>query len=137
MTAYSNDDGIAELKPLQPGTYTLHFKKAGYVESDETYTFQGLVDETFSPTLHSSGGGGSGGGAKRYRVTFETDGGTTIASKSVTAGSTLPLTGNPIKEMYTFVGWGISPGGAVVYSPGSSIVVTANITLYAVYEADY
>lgn len=65
------------------------------------------------------------------------DGGTTIASKSVTAGSTLPLTENPIKDMYTFVGWGTSPGGAVVYSPGSSIVVTANITLYAVYEADY
>lgn len=40
----------------------------------------------------------------------------------------------PIKDGYNFKGWAITEGGEVVYTAGQEIELTANLTLYAVWE---
>lgn len=55
----------------------------------------------------SSSGGSSGGGGSvtRYTVTFDTDGGSTVASVTVKRGDKLTKPADPTKTGYTFGGW--------------------------------
>ena len=68
-----------------------------------------------------------------YWVTFNTTGGSMVASRSVTKGDTLDLSGvtAPKRTGYTFKGWSTIEDGANVVN---SIAPTADTTLYAVWE---
>lgn len=70
-----------------------------------------------------------------YWVTFNTTGGSMVASRSVTKGDTLNLSGvtAPTRTGYSFKGWSTTEGGANVVT---SIAPTADTTLYAVWEGD-
>ena len=70
-----------------------------------------------------------------YWVTFNTTGGSMVASRSVTKGDTLDLSGvkAPTRTGYTFKGWSTTADGANVVT---SIAPTADTTLYAVWEGD-
>ncbi len=69
-----------------------------------------------------------------YWVTFNTTGGSMVASRSVTKDDTLNL--STVKALtrtgYTFKGWSTTEGGALI----SSVTPTADTTLYAVWEGD-
>ena len=69
-----------------------------------------------------------------YWVTFNTTGGSMVASRSVTKGDTLELSGvtAPTRTGYRFKGWSTTEGGALI----SSVTPTADTTLYAVWEGD-
>ncbi len=69
-----------------------------------------------------------------YWVTFNTTGGSMVASRSVTKGDTLDLRGvtAPTRTGYSFKGWSTTEGGALI----SSVTPTADTTLYAVWEGD-
>lgn len=69
-----------------------------------------------------------------YWVTFNTTGGSMVASRSVTKGATLDLRGvtAPIRTGYRFKGWSTTADGALI----SSVTPTADTTLYAVWEGD-
>lgn len=69
-----------------------------------------------------------------YWVTFNTTGGSMVASCSVTKGDTLNLRGvkAPTRTGYRFKGWSTTEGGALI----SSVTPTADTTLYAVWEGD-
>ena len=69
-----------------------------------------------------------------YWVTFNTTGGSMVASCSVTKGDTLNLSGvtAPTRTGYRFKGWSTTEGGALI----SSVTPTADTTLYAVWEGD-
>jgi len=70
---------------------------------------------------------------KKYTVTFDTDGGSTIEPITVEHGKTVgteKFPSNPTKTSHTFVGW---YDGDVQYN--SSTVITKNVTLKAVFEA--
>ena len=69
-----------------------------------------------------------------YWVTFNTTGGSMVASCSVTKGDTLDLSGvkAPTRTGYRFKGWSTTEGGALI----SSVTPTADTTLYAVWEGD-
>lgn len=69
-----------------------------------------------------------------YWVTFNTTGGSMVASRSVTKGATLELSGvtAPTRTGYRFKGWSTTEGGALI----SSVTPTADTTLYAVWEGD-
>lgn len=69
-----------------------------------------------------------------YWVTFNTTGGSMVASRSVTKGDTLNLSGvtAPTRTGYRFKGWSTTEGGALI----SSVTPTADTTLYAVWEGD-
>lgn len=70
-----------------------------------------------------------------YWVTFNTTGGSMVASRSVTKGDTLELSGvtAPKRTGYSFKGWSTTADGANVVT---SIAPTADTTLYAVWEGD-
>ena len=69
-----------------------------------------------------------------YWVTFNTTGGSMVASRSVTKGDTLDLSGvtAPTRTGYSFKGWSTTADGALI----SSVTPTADTTLYAVWEGD-
>ena len=69
-----------------------------------------------------------------YWVTFNTTGGSMVASCSVTKGDTLELSGvtAPKRTGYSFKGWSTTADGALI----SSVTPTADTTLYAVWEGD-
>ena len=70
-----------------------------------------------------------------YWVTFNTTGGSMVASCSVTKDDTLDLSTvtRPTRTGYTFKGWSTTADGANVVN---SIAPTADTTLYAVWEGD-
>ena len=74
----------------------------------------------------------SGGGVTRYTVKFDTDGGSEIASKTVTRNSKIAEPTAPEKEGYTFMGWFTDESLTVAYDFDSK--VTKSITLYAKWE---
>ncbi len=67
-----------------------------------------------------------------YWVTFNTTGGSMVASRSVIKGGTLNLSGvtAPTRTGYRFNGWSTTADGALI----SSVTPTADTTLYAVWE---
>ena len=67
-----------------------------------------------------------------YWVTFNTTGGSMVASRSVIKGGTLNLSDvtRPTRTGYRFKGWSTTEGGALI----SSVTPTADTTLYAVWE---
>jgi uncharacterized repeat protein (TIGR02543 family) len=79
----------------------------------------------------------------QYTITFNKNGatnGTEPAKQTVFAGTsiTLPGAGNLSKTGHTFGGWNTSANGSGTnYAVGSSYAVSANITLYAKWDATY
>ena len=67
-----------------------------------------------------------------YWVTFNTTGGSMVASRSVTKDDTLELSTvtPPTRTGYTFKGWSLSENGTLI----TSITPAADTTLYAVWE---
>ncbi|MGN1398569.1 MAG: InlB B-repeat-containing protein [Erysipelotrichaceae bacterium] len=68
---------------------------------------------------------------KTYTVSFDTDGGTEIASLTVSENSQLVLPQDPVKEGYVFVEWQLD---GVKVSNG--FIVTKDITLKAIYQSE-
>lgn len=66
---------------------------------------------------------------KKYTVTFDSNGGSSINSQSITEGNTASIPSNPTKNGYTFVGWTLNGS---TYNFSSK--VNSNITLVAKWE---
>ncbi len=73
-----------------------------------------------------------------YMVAFDANGGSgTMAAQQFSHGVAQGLSRNAfVRKHYKFMGWTTNPNGTVVYLDGQSINVTANATLYAVWEQD-
>lgn len=75
-----------------------------------------------------------------YTLSYDLQGGTGTfpAQTAIGIGSaSFTLTSSaPAKPGYTFGGWATSANGAAAYEPGSSITVSSNTTLYAVWTAN-
>ena len=65
----------------------------------------------------------------RYRITFETNGGTSVEDVIVVDGE-MTIPANPTKDGYTFAGWYQDSALTKPFNLGSD-VVTSNMTLYA------
>ena len=66
---------------------------------------------------------------KKYTVTFDSDGGSSVSSKTVNEGSKVSKPANPTKSGYTFISWQLNGKDYNFNSP-----VTSNITLVAKWE---
>ncbi|MBD5103517.1 MAG: hypothetical protein HDT47_01485 [Ruminococcaceae bacterium] len=64
-----------------------------------------------------------------FTVTFESNGGSKVASQTVSSGDQVICPTNPVRDGYIFVGWYSDSKLTVLYDFDS--VVTENITLYA------
>ncbi len=74
-------------------------------------------------------GGGGGGGTTRYTVSFETNGGSKVSSKTVTRNTAVSEPTAPTKDGYTFAGWYSDKELKTAYD--FSAKVTKSFTLYA------
>ncbi len=72
-----------------------------------------------------------------YTVTFNGNGGTGyMPAQYFTIGTAKALEHNAFtRDGYAFQGWAIAPTGDVIYTDGQKIVVTSDMTLYAVWSA--
>ena len=71
-----------------------------------------------------------------YTVTFDSKSGSNVSAGSFVAGGSIDIPFDPTRAGYSFMGWSATDGGDPVtfpYSPG----VTDDITLYALWSADY
>lgn len=76
-----------------------------------------------------SSGGGGGSSASNYTLTFEVNGGSSIAKVTKTSGTTVDLTSyQPTREGYTFAGWF---SDKALTKEVTSVKLTANTTVYA------
>ena len=71
----------------------------------------------------------------QHKVTYNANGGScTVSSHSQYYGKTVTLP-TPTRTGYTFKGWSTGNDSTEEYSAGASYTVTANVTLYAVWQA--
>ena len=127
--AYSTDY-TATITITPKDNYTLTgVTENGYTIEGATVTNpadSGVITAVFPKT---SSRPSSGGGTTRYTVKFDTDGGSEIASKTVTRNSKVAEPTAPEKEGYTFMGWFTDESLTVAYDFDSK--VTKSFTLYA------
>jgi uncharacterized repeat protein (TIGR02543 family) len=71
----------------------------------------------------------SGSGTTTYTVTFNTNGGSSVASKTVTASTKVAKPADPTKEEFIFAGWYTDAALTTAYN--FDALVTKSFTLYA------
>ena len=77
----------------------------------------------------SGGGGGGGSVGTSYKLTFNTNGGSSIAAVSKTSGTTIDLSDYvPTRSGYTFAGWYSDSG---LTTKVTSVKLRENMTVYA------
>lgn len=97
--------------------------------AETTFTMPSKAVTVTANWTKSSGGNGGGGGNVHYTVSFETNGGNDIASKTVTKNSVIKEPESPIKAGFDFEGWYTDKGLKTKYDFTEK--VTKNFTLYA------
>ncbi|MBQ9736870.1 MAG: InlB B-repeat-containing protein [Clostridia bacterium] len=95
------------------------------------------TEETEKDNNNSSGGGGGGGGGDtptttKYTITFNSNGGSTVASQTVNSGSKVATPVVPTKANYSFTGWYTDSACKNKYNFDTK--VTKSFTLYAGWE---
>lgn len=73
-------------------------------------------------------------GGESYTVTFESNGGSTVASQTVAEGESASRPEDPTKSGYVFGGWYLDAAASKPYTFGTA--VDSNITLYAEWYED-
>ena len=97
--------------------------------AETTFTMPSKAVTITANWTKSSGGNGGGGGNVRYTVSFETNGGNDIASKTGTKNSVINEPELPIKDGFDFEGWYTDKELKTKYDFTEK--VTKNFTLYA------
>ncbi|MBQ2840996.1 MAG: InlB B-repeat-containing protein, partial [Oscillospiraceae bacterium] len=116
--------------PTRSGSYTF---KGWYtaasggtqVTVDKVYT----ENTTIYAQWNYTGSTGGGGGVSKYTIKFETNGGTTVANKSVTRNAKLAEPTAPTKDGFKFDGWYTDKELKTAYDFDTK--VTKSFTLYA------
>ncbi|UKI36769.1 MAG: InlB B-repeat-containing protein [Clostridiales bacterium] len=72
---------------------------------ETTFTMPDKAVTVTANWTKSGGSSGGGGGAVRYTVSFETNGGSKIASQHVTRNSVMKVPAAPTKDGFDFAGW--------------------------------
>ncbi len=68
---------------------------------------------------------------KTFTITFNSNGGSTVASKTVTYNSTYGTLTSPSRNGFTFQGWYTAASGGTKVTASTKVTITANQTLYA------
>lgn len=92
-------------------------------------TITAIFEKQPAPTPTPSGGSSGGGGRTYHKMTFETNGGSTIRVMNAARGDIIDLTKyNPTREGYEFIGWFAD---AALRQKITEIKLTDNVTVYA------
>ena len=105
-------------------SYSISFSDTGYGSSwnnNYSKSFSGSIScpaRTYTVSYNANGGSGAPGNqTKTYNVALALS------------------TTKPTRTGYSFLGWATSSGGSVAYASGASYTGNANLTLYAVWQA--
>lgn len=72
-----------------------------------------------------------------YTLTYDANGGSNAPASQTGNGAITLSTARPARDGYTFLGWAANSGAtSAQYQPGASYSLTANVTLYAVWQKD-
>lgn len=118
---YDADKSLRTESETRPGS-------ASYVRlqgSGSTYYFQNDWDNKSEIYLYKF----AEGGPETYTVTFDSNGGSSVAPVNVASGRTVSTLPQPTKSGYTFDGWFTDSNFSSEFT--SSTPVTADITIYA------
>ena len=113
---------------LSANTYTVVLKATNDIEPDATFTFKLTVQSggTINP-------GTTTDTTTNFTVTFNSNGGSTVASKTVASGAKVAKPADPTKDGSTFAGWYTDAALTTAYDFNAS--VTKSFTLYAKWTA--
>lgn len=74
--------------------------------------------------------------ANTYTVKFNSQGGSTVADKTVTYDSTYGTLSTPTRDGYKFLGWFTATSGGTQVTADTKVAITATQTLYAHWQAN-
>lgn len=74
--------------------------------------------------------------ANTYTVKFNSQGGSTVADKTVTYDSTYGALSTPTRDGYKFLGWFTATSGGTQVTADTKVTITATQTLYAQWQAN-
>ncbi len=114
---YVGDEKVDLSKPFEKDTTIVAKWEKDKKETSNTSTKPTEPEKPTTPTV------------KKYTVTFNSNGGSSVAKQTVESGKTATKPGNPTKDGYTFKGWYLNN---TQYNFSSK--VTKNITLTAKWE---
>ena len=72
---------------------------------------------------------------KKYTVSFNSNGGSSVSAITVTEGGTYGSLPTPTRTGYNFVGWFTAASGGTQITYGTRVTITSNQTLYAHWSA--
>ena len=120
--------GETAQKPVDPTNGGFKFD-GWYLEDGTAYDFSAPV--TGDLTLRAQWSGSDAQPTVAYEVTFDTAGGSAVASQTIAEGGTVTKPTDPTQEGFTFDGWTLEDGNPYDFdSP-----VTSSFTLYASWTA--
>lgn len=127
MTKDATPTEVTQLDMTKTGTYTIVASGAEVPDTNNYNTGIVYKEGTLSVTARSSGGGG--GSVRTCTLSFETNGGTTIAKVQKSVGATIDLTQYaPTRTGYDFAGWYSDKG---LTRAVTSVKLTGDTTVYA------
>ena len=94
----------------------------GKVEADKTAIYNNWFNQVYQTT----------GSASEYQITFDSNGGSAVASETVTSGGTVTQPTDPTLADHTFAGWFLDPTFTQAYD--FTAPVYTNLVLYAKWE---
>lgn len=110
--------------------YTITADLSG-AKADETHELKNIT-VTATPVRSGSSGGSGGKSTAKYTVTFEANGGSAVASQTVSGNAEVKEPQAPAKEGFEFAGWYSDKELKTKYD--FSAKVTKSITLYAAWN---
>ncbi|MBR2785379.1 MAG: InlB B-repeat-containing protein, partial [Clostridia bacterium] len=139
VITYEVDGGV--LDPESPSTYTHGDVTELFDATKEGYTFKGWYTDSeytnkiteINRNMHEDITLYAKWEINEYTVTFNTNGGSEIASQTVTYNENIVRPENPEKDGYTFKGWYSNSDLTTPYEFGK--MPARNLTLYAGWEA--
>ena len=145
-TVSYNANGGSGAPSAQTKTYGVNLTLSSTKPTRTNYTFQGWGTSASDTTVdYAAGATYTANSAitlyaiwklNTVTITFNANGGSGgPGTQNVTVGVATTLSSTkPTRTNYTFAGWGTSASAtSVSYSPGGSITISANTTLYAVW----
>jgi uncharacterized repeat protein (TIGR02543 family) len=114
---------------IQPKTGLAAGSHNETVTVNTTSDTNAAVSVSFTVSNRSSDSGGSGSGTTKHRLTFDTNGGSSMGFLQYTEGSTVDLSHyTPTREGYSFNGWYLDEA---LTMPAGSVKLAKNTIVYA------
>ncbi len=130
VTLTATPDEGYQFKKWEVTPSSVSIQNNSFTMPAENVTIKAIFEKKSTPTPTPSGGSSGGGSGRTYhKMTFETNGGSTIRVVNAARGDVIDLTKyNPTREGYDFISWFAD---AALTQKITEIKLTGNVTVYA------